>query len=392
MYTMKSGLGISWLLGVALGTGYMTSLRFAGLVGPSELIMFIVISLLLIKHARSLIIFGYGFEAIAKAYIIISILVVMPLVTVAVYSLAGLDKSMPEYVLSFMLSTALLFLLVESVRNGTVDMKAVALSFAAVFLLTNIFFLSFVSVGGSSRESSFSNNPNQLLFYISSLSLLLAIYSKKLLAVVFIPLCFVGVKSGSDAYVLSLFVVGVTYIYFRVLFSSFFALHVNLIIQAIIGALVAVGLLAVLGDEVWAIWQSADEGGTRVDLMKHAFVATIYSPIFGWGAGSFSGLSEAFQGAEAHNTFLDLSMQFGVFVPVLIYGLIVFALFSALRQRQFLIAAFMVAFIVSGLFHFSGRHFVFWVEIAVMWTYVFTDKATNKDYSVGYKDTPKCAV
>ena len=51
-------------------------------------------------------------------------------------------------------------------------------------------------------------------------------------------------------------------------------------------------------------------------------------------------------------------------------------LFNRITYGFYLQAAFVAAFIVSGLFHFSGRHFFFWVEFAIFYYYVFYDKKT----------------
>lgn len=113
--------------------------------------------------------------------------------------------------------------------------------------------------------------------------------------------------------------------------------------------------------------------------MKNAFLASVRSPLFGFGAGSFSGIFGPFNGFEAHNTFLDFAMQFGFIYPLMIYGIMVAALFHLLKRRQFLVAAFVVGFIESGLFHFSGRHFTFWVELAVFWYYAFAGVGRKSD-------------
>ena len=40
-------------------------------------------------------------------------------------------------------------------------------------------------------------------------------------------------------------------------------------------------------------------------------------------------------------------------------------------RNDYLIASFMVAYILTGLFHYTARHFVFWVEFSVFYFYVF---------------------
>jgi hypothetical protein len=60
------------------------------------------------------------------------------------------------------------------------------------------------------------------------------------------------------------------------------------------------------------IWNVADEGHLRLPLLKNALLASLYSPVVGFGIGSFSGIKKPFEGYEAHNTFLDFSLQFGL--------------------------------------------------------------------------------
>ena len=101
------------------------------------------------------------------------------------------------------------------------------------------------------------------------------------------------------------------------------------------------------------------------------------SPIVGWGAGSFSGFAP-FGAKEAHSTPIDLAMQLGIIFPILFYGIMIVAMFRKIMDKEYLVAAFIVGFIVSGLFHFTARHFTFWVEFSIFYSYIFHNY--NKKY------------
>ena len=65
--------------------------------------------------------------------------------------------------------------------------------------------------------------------------------------------------------------------------------------------------------------------------------------------------------------------------------MMIVAMFKKLEDREFLVAAFIVGFIVSGLFHFSARHFTFWVEFSVFYIYIFHNY-NKKNIIIGNKD------
>jgi ABC-type nitrate/sulfonate/bicarbonate transport system permease component len=141
-------------------------------------------------------------------------------------------------------------------------------------------------------------------------------------------------------------------------------------------SIVLIGLVALAifyyFQELIIFLASADGDLVRLKLMYNGFLATLHSPFIGLGVGSFSGLEYAFQGSEAHNTFLDLSMQFGIIVPIILYFVIFAALFKSIKNRDNLLATIIVAFFICSLFNFYARHFVFWLVIGFLYYYYYT--------------------
>jgi O-antigen ligase len=110
--------------------------------------------------------------------------------------------------------------------------------------------------------------------------------------------------------------------------------------------------------------------------MQNGLQVVSQSPIVGWGAGSFSGI-RPFSAYEAHSTPIDLAMQFGIFFPILFYSIMIVAMFKKLKDKEYLVAAFIMGFIFSGFFHYSARHFTFWVELSIFYSHAFHNYLKN---------------
>lgn len=368
---------LAFFLGLGLGTGYMTSLRFLGPIGPSEIFFLVSYLILFVKFGRSLARFNYDFSGLIKLYFLFFVLVIFPLMTSVTALVLG-EKVFPEYIASFILGVSLSFLLVEALKNKYIHMNAVVFWFAISFIISNLFTIYLFGVtSAQERYSGAASNPNQLMFYASCLSMLLVIYSRRL-SLIFLPIVvWIALKSESDAYILTLFVTLFLYIVLLVFFGKKLSFSTSIFLIIILMCFGLYFLFLRFSDIVLSIWNAADEGGVRINLFINAVYATLESPFFGFGAGNFSGIESPFSGLEAHNTFLDFSMQFGILFPVLIYYVFFVFLIDRVRQGFYLQAAFVAAFIVSGFFHFTGRHFYFWVEFAIFYFYVFYSKRAN---------------
>lgn len=381
-------LNIEILLGIGLGLGFLTSLRFAGPIGISEVLILLSLITLIKRNPKDLIKYCYRSEKIIRLYFLSVSIIILPLITLMVsLFLPSIQTQDPKYIISFIMGIMLMLLVFENIRSHQVNPKTLTLWFAITFISAN-FISIFVfnldaNISEGERYTGGANNPNQLTFYAATLSLLLVTYHKKL-ALLLIPIVvFILNKAQSDAYILAIIITLASYFYFKLIFSNRFSLHSKIVTAIIL--LLTITFITIEYYSEWLVnaWLEADEGNTRLDLMYNALLASLKSPLFGWGSGSFSGIEGAFQGSEAHNTFLDFSMQFGFVFPAMIYAIIIMALITALRKRDYIMAAFVVGFIESGLFHFSGRHFSFWIEMAVFLGYIYPARqlAEKKDYT-----------
>lgn len=372
------------VLGLGLGLGYMTSLRFFGPVGIAELMILISLILLFKYHGKSLIKYEKTIAGVIKIYMIFSVIIALPFMTLITATLIGLPTK-PEYIISFIMGILLAFLIVESLKAQRIEMGNVVIWFAFAYILSNVITIMFFpSSLESDRYMGAANNPNQLMFYASSLSLLLVIY-RPVLSFFLVPVvAWITIKSGSDAYSLTLFVTIVIYVMIVILFSGRFSFGVGLFFSAIAGSSLLYFIFVNYFDAIVLIWNTADEGSTRSYLMLNALGVLLTSPLFGYGTGNFSGINNGFESWEAHNTFLDFGMQFGIIFPIIIYFIFFSFLFNRIKYGYYMQAAFVAAFIVSGLFHFSGRHFFFWVEFAIFYYYVFYHYKPNKNLSLKF--------
>ncbi|WP_029773224.1 O-antigen ligase family protein [Pseudoalteromonas sp. TB51] len=363
-------------LGLALGTGYLTSYRFLGPVGISELLFSVVFLILIRAYYGQILNFKLGRVQYFNLYLVFTFIIILPVITIVSYT-SDVSKSEPLYLLSYFLGGLFVIILFFAQKSGF-NFKIVTYIFSLTFIVSNLFFLA--TDIGSGRYSGGADNPNQLLFYGTSLSLLISIYlESKWQAFIFPILIFIMLKTGSDAYNLSIFVSVVIYIASHLIFYKRYSISVGIILGSVFLIVFSVLCFVYLKEAIIISWYSADEGGTRLSLFSNAITVIQSSPFFGYGAGSFSGLHQPWQGKEAHNTFLDLATQFGVFFPLFLYTVMIIYFIQMLRVRRFWVAGFTAAYIIGTMFHFSARHFVFWIEISIFYFACFSGQNRYKD-------------
>lgn len=363
------------LLGIAAATGHATSLRFFGFVGLSEFLFLVIILYLFCKSPYFFLKKNNFYEFITRSYLLFSTFLVLPLTTI-LYSiyLSNSQISYQIYVLSFILGITLIFLITESIRVDLINLKLASLVFLAIFIIMNIYALWFeISVYDPGRYSGLANNPNQLIIYITSLMLMLVAFRRKLFFLSLPFLIYIGLESRSDTFLIIIASMIFTFIFL----SIFNSIKLNFFSRMYIMFFFLIGLVALVYffyvEDLYSYLKKADNGDFgRLGLMYHGLLATLHSPFIGLGVGSFSGLEYAFKGSEAHNTFLDLSMQFGIIVPIILYFVIFAALFKSIKSRDNLLATVIVAFLICSLFNFFARHFVFWLAIGFLYCYYYS--------------------
>jgi hypothetical protein len=380
--SFKKSLLPEYFLGLGLGLGYMTSLRLTGPVGFGELFVLVSMILLFARVGHLLFRFSYGFDGFIKFYLIISVALILPCSTLVTMYLTSHDAGQPQYIISFLMGVVLAFLVVTALIKDRfcpyTVVRTYALSFFSSFFISLVFFPRYF---GLDRFVGFASDPNQLMFYVASLSLLLVLYEKTLFFLSLPILIFIGFLTGSDSYYLQLVIAFV----FSFLFWVFFRSKNNFIYRSVTFLMLSFCFILFLcflyGDLIFNflvnLWRLADNGGHRISLMLNGFKASTFSPFIGNGAGAFSGVNDAFEGDEAHNTFLDYSSQFGFVFAFFIYIVFFGFVGKSLKNRNFLIAGFAVAFILSGIFHNNGRHFIFWFEFGLFFYYLFYYKSES---------------
>jgi hypothetical protein len=374
--TSKYSLFIAELfLGLALGTGYLTSFRFTDTFGISEVFYIFFVSIMIIKYGKKLIAFKNHFFGFFSLYFVFNIWIVAPIVTLLIkLFMHDVLGSAPIYIISFMFASLLYIIMFNAIIVNVLNMQVVTTVFFLSFVFLNLFIgspLKYLDVSDVSRYSGGANNPNQLGFYGTSLLFMLLMYVGRLKVILIIIVCSIVMLSRSDSFALSLFTLLVAYIFLSLFNFSKISTKLNLYLYCLIFILFGLSLLYFWSKDILLIWESADEGNARVELYINSIRAVFSSPLFGLGIGSFSGLNGPFEGWEAHNTFLDLAMQFGVVFPFIIYLIFFKSVFHMIANKSFLLSSFLIAFIVNSLFHFSGRHFNFWIELAIISSYLY---------------------
>lgn len=366
---------VEGLLGLAIGTGCMTSLRL-GLVGISE-VLFAVFAIVNIPLLLSNNIAKNLLHGTALLYMFLTVFLILPIVSISVFYLADLNSNL-AYIFSFWLAFIILFIVHKLFFLGQLNLPLVSFIATILFLTLNI--LAFVmnppSIG--ERFLGFSNNPNQVMFFASTLILLSSMFLSGTRKVLLILGCIcIGLLSLSDAFGLFIFCSATIWFYLKVFLMKSKAIGIRAKILISLVPLIifipvahSMGLIEILN----LLWLESDEGNTRTSLMRNGFLVTFDYPFFGLGVGSFSGEHGLYGGREAHNTFIDLSMQFGIFFAAFVYFVFARSVLVLLRSREIFTASTLVAFIIVSQFHFFGRHVIFWILFAILFSIQFFPK------------------
>ena len=104
----------------------------------------------------------------------------------------------------------------------------------------------------------------------------------------------------------------------------------------------------------------------RLLLLTNGFEALSYSPFFGFGPGTFSGLEEPFQGSEAHNTILDWSLSFGLLGGLLLIILFLKIACGMFVSNQIEILAALIAVGIFAQFHYILRQPLVWYVLFLL--------------------------
>ncbi|WP_343834989.1 glycosyltransferase [Castellaniella ginsengisoli] len=243
----------------------------------------------------------------------------------------------------------------------------------AVSLIAGLLFIwILVLVFGSSGEVWYlaarfrggALNPNQVALYVLCSLLLLLVYMRHvpLIFSALLGLAVFGYLAQSNAAKVSMavfvlagcFAIFIPYLKFRTRLLWF---------------LLAMGLVWLffgheLISNIEARWAAVDYGDARRLLFFHgidAWLSSMPSFLFGFGAGSYSGMGAPFQGSEVHNTVIDALTIGGFPMLFAVYLFPVCAWFLAYRQGRILIFSALSAVIVFSFFHHVARQPIYWL-------------------------------
>ncbi len=223
---------IEIILGAALATGHLTLLRFFGKVGISELLFLIVIVFFLKKYLIKIFSFKRDKESIFRAYFFASIFIVAPVTTLFVNSFS----SSPIHIISFSMSMFLVFSLIQARLQGF-SFKNATLWFLIFFFVISIITLYIYPIENvrfdGFRYTGGAKNPNQVVYYAQSLTLLVVVFLNRV-ALLFVPLIILlTLKTKSDAYMLSIVMSGIFYIFLRFFYLTRYSVISNIVIYII---------------------------------------------------------------------------------------------------------------------------------------------------------------
>lgn len=352
------------IAGISLALILQTNSRFAEGLGFGELglaacattgLLFAIMS----KGARREHGEPFYFAIVLSAYLMC---LLVPLTTINSYF--ETPGSSPRDLLAYGLG----FGFVLALATAGIRVEPIARWLIGACLLLVIYQYLF---GGSNawysiRFTGGAKNPNQLALYlVCCIFLALGAVKRKFLIWAAVgTLLFFALKTMSDAFIAFLMAAGGAMLASLLVPRRYF---VPLLVPMAFGFAAAMTLVWPLFTE-WMLeeWYRADEGGGRVVLYVNglrAWVSSFDSIIIGNGAGGFSGLFGPFQGAEAHNTPIDVLTIGGL------TGLVVFFVFPVrnvvrlyVGGNNMLFAAF-VGVVCFSFFHFVARHPVWWFTL-----------------------------
>lgn len=359
-------------IGASLALVLQTNYRLVDSVGFGEvgLAAFVLISL-----------FAYVFNghwAVKRRYMAAFVfpgyILLILLMETILYWLASTDGGVPRDIFAYLLS-ALLILSLGLNRSNAKEISTVLI----VITLLIVGWQYLFGVGEawySNRFTGGSKNPNQLALYMSCLLLLILISDFSLFVkVVFSSVVmFFGMKTLSDAYLLSL----VVFVPCLVLLLILRNVYTRFILMIFVFLTLAVVLYMweEISGALLLVWDLADEGGGRVKLYTNgikAWFSTPLSIIVGNGAGVFSGIDAPFQGAESHNTPIDVLSIGGAIGFLSLYYLAVKNLWSSGKEYKIFVFAGIMGLMVFSFFHLVVRHPIYWFTLYAVAEFLYDE-------------------
>lgn len=352
--------------GVAVALISQTGFRIPSLgIGPGEIALSIctLIGLFIAAKVRSRAGWsGWGNIGTNGVFYMAAYLLIGLLPLTLYYSSAGMPGSSVRDWVAYAFCAAFLC----SLAFRPSDYRALSGAFVAALIALWVASLLFGSldIWYYGRFRGWAQNPNQVALYVlCGIILVLSGARQCAFSIAVFPALFAfGYLSKSDALLAALLAFMAAGIFMAVAPFGTFRRRVPWMLLALVILYIPFrarwhGLLA-------SMWAAADNDSARLHLYSHgidAWLSSVPSFLFGFGAGSYSGLDTAFQGAEAHNTVIDALTVGGFPMLLAVYLFPMAGIFLSYRQGRVFEFGALSALIVFTLFHYVARQPAYWL-------------------------------
>ena len=340
-------------IGMFLMAASFTSLRGSSGTGPLEALLYF--SLLLMIFFK--VIKKFEFKYIALLPLVYLIIFMAPITFLnTAFDLMG---SSIRTLIALIFGGIAAFAIANSNEDEKVYITYGMFAVLAIAVLVILVQYDFQTV---SRLLFLSNNPNQIALYSLGAMFLFSISFNKpfiLFSSIFAAFIY-GSLALSDSFLLAV-IIAVSFLVLEFLLKG----RLIFLLAIFWVTLFLAAFQLVYPDNSFIrplldLWASADEGGGRVTLATNGLSAFFASPIFGNGAGAFSGTVIPFTRYEAHNTIIDFLTMGGIPWVLIVYFPFMLAIKILFEQGKSFALGLLVAFCIFSFFHFVGRHPIFW--------------------------------
>ena len=365
---------ISILLLVAIFTSSMTSLRFYGRLGISEILFVIVYFFLIQIYLKNILSIKYDLLNLIKFLLFGIFFIVSPINFFFNTNIYNLNFDILVYPFSFFI----IFITVydnEKILNFKFITRSFYKSLLPFFLISFIIYIfvyyNFFKLHEIKIQfSGLSNNPNQFAFYLLVYLYFISLYYKEKFFNFFLFSLVTGFATQSEAFVISY-----TFLIILIIFNmiSKKLSNKNFFFSILFVFIIIIFFSFYFQIIDYLIHYFKEEKITRLNLILDS-LSLISENIFkGFGPGAFVSLENSGENLvfyEAHNTILDYSIQFGIIVPIIVYLIITYSTYIMFKKKDFFPCFTLWSIIIFSQFHYIGRHFIFYLILGITIIYI----------------------
>lgn len=344
----------AFFVGVALVLNSFTLVRGDGAGGPFEILL--LLSLIILGFFK--LIERHKFNFLPLIAIIYLLVIMAPLTFLNSYFDQMGSSIRTLFALFFGAFAGFII-----ANTNLVEQKYISQGGASV-LIASFFAAMYLEIDFSNlqRLLFLSENPNQIALYSLGMLFLISwsIENKISLAIFNLFALGYGFFALSDTFFLAFFIIIFFILFGFIIRGKAFSLLMTFWVLLFALAYVLIFPENVILEYIIKAWQNADEGGGRLTLALNGILAYLESPIFGHGAGAFSGVDIPMMRYEAHNTFIDFLTMGGIPFILIVYVPFFLAAKELLLNSKYFILGILIGLVIFSFFHFIGRHPIFW--------------------------------